>query len=159
LFYTATAEGSFLLPDWIQGAYWIVAALVLGFLVIWSLEGVVGRRMRGREGVLDRGVTFFVGLAREGFAVVVEGSIRLWGRLLEVVGHGPAGGVQEKRNRWASRLVKLLIFGAVAAVGGLVQLIANPPLLTILYVAAIMLYAIVIGLALVGGLRRGQARG
>jgi len=70
--FTATAEGSFLLPDWIQSYYWLAVAAPWGFLVVWTIEGVIGRKIVGKRGALSEAVDIFVKLGKEGATTFLQ---------------------------------------------------------------------------------------
>jgi hypothetical protein len=85
LWFSATAEGSFFLPPWIQGYYWLAVGLPMSVLVIWTIEGVFGRKIVGKRGMISEAADLFLKLGAEGAAKFGEGLAqavkRAWARI------------------------------------------------------------------------------
>ncbi len=150
VWFTASAEGSFLLPDWIQGYYWLAVAAPWGFLVIWTIEGVIGHKITGKRGALSEAIDLFLELASEGAGAFGEELVRvgkgLWGRIRKK----PPGSITVRSVKVANLVFMLgLVIGETA----LAWFIVGPILSILVEVPGVTLYILVFALVFVGLLR------
>ena len=149
--FTATSEGSFLLPAWIQGYYWVAVALPLGSLTIWTIEGVIGRKITGKKGAVTEAFEIAAKLAGEGFEAASEWIAHIGKRLVAQIRHTDVGPVSPGSGKLAIRsLVLAVVIGETA----LAWWVARPPLLTLAEVPIATLYVVSFVLIFVGLLSR-----
>ncbi len=151
IWFSATAEGSFLIPDWIQGYYWLAVALPWGFLVIWTVEGVLGRKIAGKKGTLSEAIDLFLKLGADGAEAFGEAIARVVNRLRSRVTRRPAAPVTLRSVKLADRLF-LTAFVLVDIF--VVWLIFGPNYSILIEAFGATCYILVFGLVFIGILRR-----
>jgi len=151
VWFTATAEGSFLLPDWIQGYYWLAVAAPYGFLVIWTIEGVIGLKIGGKRGAVNEAIDIFLELGRSGAEAFGEGLVRIEKRVWGRVRGRPPGSVTLRSAKAANVLFTLILVIGEAA---LTWYVVGPVPSILVEVPVVTLYILVFALAFIGLLRR-----
>jgi hypothetical protein len=73
LWFSVVSEASFLIPSWLQTPLWLGSAYPLSLIVFRSAETLIGRKIFGKQGLVNLAVNKALDVARLGMQSIGEG--------------------------------------------------------------------------------------
>lgn len=153
LFFSTFGGVSFQLPESVQTPYWLMVTFLFVFYVIWTAEGLFGKKIVGQSSILNEPIDGFIDLAREGMETIARVLVYVWRRVMRAIGHPQTEPIEAK-------LVMRVFFSVVALVViTLAYFVEHLTGYDLLYAFGIPLYVILFASVFIGWLVKRKRRG
>jgi hypothetical protein len=96
--YLVLGIASVTLPDYLQTPTVFAVSYVVAQFLIWGFERITGKKIFGKQSILNKPTDAFLKVAREGTQIILEAFIHAWRKILEkLLKHRTTGPLRTRR--------------------------------------------------------------